>query len=274
MRADELVRIVDRYLDAVPRSSADVVRIGPFSVFITRGPWGYYARPTLPVSASFSTEEVEAVTIAQRARAQSVAFEWIADTAPGLAHACVGAGLMVTERPLLVCSGHDIAPPTKPTTVMTVVLDATSPHVVDHRRVAQVAFAHGGTSIGGAGPAERDQSPDDEAAVSWSRSRIATGETIAVVALDPSDGVVGVGSAQPVRLDGDIVVAELVGIAVLPIYRRRGIAEALTRTLLTACTEVGVELVLLSAADRDVARIYERVGFRRLATFAEAALPT
>jgi ribosomal protein S18 acetylase RimI-like enzyme len=136
-----------------------------------------------------------------------------------------------------------------------------------------VAFAHGGTSIGIAGLAERDETPDDEAAVSWSRSRITKGDTIAAVALDPSDGVVGVGSAQPARLDGDVVVAELVGIAVLPAYRRRGIAEALTRVLMHACAQAGSELLLLSAADDAVARIYERVGFRRIATFAEAAPP-
>jgi ribosomal protein S18 acetylase RimI-like enzyme len=270
MRADELLGVLDRYLDAAPRSAADVVPIGPFSVFVTRGPWGYYARPTLPVRGPFSVDEVEAAMIAQRARAQSIAFEWIVDTAPGLSHACASAGLVVTERPLLVWQPGDVADP-HPRQHDVVVLPASSPQLVDHRRVAHLAFANGGQAIGAAGPNERDLLPNDPDAVAWSRSRIASGHTIAVAAIDPVDGVIGVGSAQPVTLADNTVVAELVGIAVLPTHRRRGIAHEITSALITACEERGAELLLLSAADAGVARIYERVGFRRVATFADAS---
>lgn len=275
MRAEDLVGVVDQYLDAAPRSSADVVPIGPFCVFVTRGPWGYYARPTLPINAVFLAEEVEAVVLAQRARAQTVAFEWIADTAPGLALVCRAAGLVVTERPLLVREAENVATTAqaraRASDCEVVVLSASSPDLIDHRRVAQVAFSHGGTSVGATGLLERDLTPDDPMAVEWSRSRVAAGLTIAVVAIHGGDGVVGAGSAQPVRLGDGKVVAELVGIAVLPSHRCRGIADAITRALIDACLESGAELLLLSAADAAVARIYERVGFRRVATFAEAA---
>jgi GNAT superfamily N-acetyltransferase len=271
MRADDLLRTVDRYLDAVPRSSADIVPIGPFSVFVTRGPWGFYARPTLPVAPSFSADEVSAVVLAQQARGQAIAIEWLAATAPTLAGACVSAGLVVTERPLLLYERGDPLAPSAHREFVVEVLSPTSPHLVDHRRVASVAFAHGGTAIGDAGCSDRDAAPTDPVAVEWSRSRIAAGLSIAVVARDADAGVVGVGSAQPVTLDGGIVVAELVGIAVLPTHRRRGIAHEITRVLVQACEHVGVQLLLLSAADDDVARVYEKVGFRRFTTFAEAA---
>ena len=272
MRTDDLVATIDRYLDAAPRSAADEVRIGPFSVFVTRGPWGYYARPSLPVASRFSAEEVEAVSIAQRARLQSVAFEWLVDTAPGVGPACAAAGLIVTERPLLVCDPRSVEPTTSPWAKHVKVLDASSSDLIDHRRVAIVAFSNGGTNVGHAGRTERDGVDDDPAAVAWSRSRIDTGALIAVALDHPVDGIVGVGSAVPVDVAGD-TVAELVGIAVLPSHRRRGIADAISRRLTVACADAGAELVLLSAADTSVARIYERVGFRRAATFAEAALP-
>jgi hypothetical protein len=42
-----VIELVDRYLDAAPRSSADAVDTGAFTLFVGRGPWSYYARPAL-----------------------------------------------------------------------------------------------------------------------------------------------------------------------------------------------------------------------------------
>ena len=44
-----------------------------------------------------------------------------------------------------------------------------------------------------------------------------------------------------------------------------------TAALIQAASAVGVETVFLSAGDEDVARVYERVGFRRVASVGEAA---
>ena len=67
------------------------------------------------------------------------------------------------------------------------------------------------------------------------------------------------GSYQPV---GDL--AEIVAVATLPEVRRRGLAGAVTALLARHAWEHGVPTLLLSAQDDDVARIYERVGFRRV----------
>jgi hypothetical protein len=42
-----LIELVDRHLDAAPRFSADAVDAGAFTLFVSRTPWGYYARPAL-----------------------------------------------------------------------------------------------------------------------------------------------------------------------------------------------------------------------------------
>jgi predicted GNAT family acetyltransferase len=78
-----------------------------------------------------------------------------------------------------------------------------------------------------------------------------------------------VGWHQP--LDG---ASEIVGVATLPAFRRRGLGAAVTGTLVADALERGVETVFLSADDDDVARVYERVGFRRVGTACGASIPT
>ena len=54
--------------------------------------------------------------------------------------------------------------------------------------------------------------------------------------------------------------------ATLPSARRRGYASQLTATLARHALTAGAPLVFLSAGDDDVARLYTRVGFRRVGT--------
>jgi ribosomal protein S18 acetylase RimI-like enzyme len=77
---------------------------------------------------------------------------------------------------------------------------------------------------------------------------------------DMGQGPIGGGTASP-RAD----VAELTGIATLPAFRRRGVGLSITAALVEELARRGVDVVFLSAADDDVARIYERAGFRRVA---------
>ncbi len=266
---------LDAYLDAAPRTGADAINVGPFTMFVHRGPWGYYARPGSHRAPShrFTSTEVETVLSAQRERGENESLEWVHDVDPSLADACGSAGLCVVFRPLLTISANTFEPAAHATPGFpTQVLLADHPQLPMHRSVAHVAFSNAGTQVGTDGATERDAAPYDEAAVAWAIERSRLGHTIAVAAFDPDGGMVGVGSAQPV-VDHvkKICAAELTGIAVLPTHRRRGIAGSITSALIVACAARGIRTVLLSAQDDDVARVYERVGFRRVGTFAEAA---
>lgn len=55
----------------------------------------------------------------------------------------------------------------------------------------------------------------------WTAHRIGTGRSVAAVAINETDGVVGVGSMQLV-VNHVVSAAELTGIAVFPSHRRRG----------------------------------------------------
>ena len=79
---------------------------------------------------------------------------------------------------------------------------------------------------------------------------------------------VAVGSHQPVDIGGS-QVSEVVGVAALPWLRGRGLGAGIASALVAHATETA-DLVFLAAGDDDVARVYERVGFARLATTAVA----
>jgi ribosomal protein S18 acetylase RimI-like enzyme len=91
-----------------------------------------------------------------------------------------------------------------------------------------------------------------------------------LMVLDPGasaahvDGVSGNTSAgQHQPLAG---VGEIVGVGTLPAARPRGLARAVTAALVADARSRGAATVFLSAGDDDVARVYARLGFRRVAT--------
>jgi ribosomal protein S18 acetylase RimI-like enzyme len=61
-------------------------------------------------------------------------------------------------------------------------------------------------------------------------------------------------------------IAEVLGVATLEPFRRRGIATALTTLAVQRALEEGVEVICLTAADEHAGRVYERVGFIKYAT--------
>jgi ribosomal protein S18 acetylase RimI-like enzyme len=56
-------------------------------------------------------------------------------------------------------------------------------------------------------------------------------------------------------------LTELLGIATLKQFRRKGIGGALTAHMVELAFSTGVEAVVLRAADEHAGRVYRRVGF-------------
>ena len=81
------------------------------------------------------------------------------------------------------------------------------------------------------------------------------------VAESDAQGVLATGRTLPI--DG---VTEVMGVATLPAARRAGLGTAVTRTLTDDARALGVGTVFLTASSPEVARVYSRVGFRRVAT--------
>jgi GNAT superfamily N-acetyltransferase len=243
---------IDAFLDAAPRALATTEEIGPFTLFVSRGPWPYYARPRLGSEHAFTPDDVGAVRARQRELLLPETFQWVHETAPTLRAAMT---LPVISVPLLIL---EHAPAADGAAVR--LLGPDDPVLPVALAVEQLGFRAPGTAVGPEGAGERDAAEISPPTFDMMRERIRTGTSVTAVA-ETGDGPVAVGTLRPL---GD--TAEIVAVATLPSARRRGLAAAITGALVRHALAHGIETLFLSAADDDVARVYERLGFRRAAT--------
>jgi ribosomal protein S18 acetylase RimI-like enzyme len=275
-QSDVFVRL-ERFYDAVPRDSAAAEDIGGFVLFVRDGAgWPFYARPRIG-AATPSAADVTAVRHRQRDLGVPEAFEWVHETTPDLLAVARSAGLEVQLAPLLVLEVAALVPDLPVTGATIRLLDPAAPgfaaDTAAGRAVSRLGFGTPASAtpvhaIDGAlitevaGPRERDAvPPPGEDAIAAARARAATGRYVTAVVDSPTDGILATGVLQSV---GD--VGEIAGVATLPSARRRGYASQLTASLARHGLEDGLDLIFLSAGDDDVARLYTKVGFRRIGT--------
>ena len=271
---DVFVRL-ERFYDAVPRDAAVAEEIGGFVLFVREGEgWPYYARPR-PGAGTPSAADITAVRRRQRELGVPEAFEWVHETTPDLLAVARSAGLDVLLAPLMVLERAALVPDLPLPDAAIRLLDPASPgfardlaaaravaHLGFSTPAARAAVAPGQLAAGPAGPSERDALPSlSEAAIEAQRTMYAGGLITGAVVESPVDGILASGVIQRV---GD--VAEIAGVATLPSARNRGYASQLTASLARQALQQGVDLVFLSAGDDDVARLYSKVGFRRIGT--------
>ncbi|MFI2184333.1 GNAT family N-acetyltransferase [Streptomyces sioyaensis] len=266
LRERALLDQLEWYYDAVPRHGARVEDFGPLTLFVREGQgWPFYARPARGWSGAVSVADVARVRVRQRELEIPESFEWVAETTPALRAAVEESGLVVHEHPLMVLDPGSSAPAvdemSEDLSVRT--LGPDNPALPSALAVPHLAFAEPGTRIGSAGAAElaetvRDRSGDGS--VDRVVARIRAGLTVVAAAVEDGTALCA-GQHQPVG-----AVSEIVGVGTLPTARRRGLGLAVTAALVADARSRGVETVFLSAGDEDVARIYARLGFRRIAT--------
>ena len=261
----QVLEVIERYYDSVPRATATVEDHGAFVLFVAKGPWPYYARPRLGNDRpSACDRDLVAVLERQCELGVPQALEWVAEVSPTAEQAALRAGLVVQRHPLLVLDMPLEVQP-KPEIELRIAA-ADDPAIPSACAAIELAFTVGGIEAGNIGVVERDTAlaRRDGADDAFVRSMIAGGLMVMAIA-DSHDGPVAGGTASP---RGS--VAELTGIATLPVSRRRGLGLAVTAALIAEVRRRGVELVFLSASDDAVARIYARAGFRRFATACTA----
>lgn len=257
---------LEHYYDSVPRSSARVEDFGPLTLFVRDGDgFPSYARPSVGWSGAVSAAEVASVRERQRALDLPESFEWVAETTPGLRTAVEQTGLVVHEHVLMVLSPHALIPalPERADGVVVRSLGPDDPALPSALALLYLAFGEPGTRVGVAGVTELDEAVDSRAAdgsVERMASRIRAGLT-GVAAAVVDGRALCAGRHQPVG-----TVSEIVGMGTLPTARRRGLALAVTASLVADARSRGVGTVFLSASDDDVARIYSRLGFDRVGT--------
>jgi len=256
---EELLARLELYYDTAPRANADALEHGPFTIFVSRGGWSYYARPRLGLAAEVTPEDVASVLARLEELGLPPSIEWVHDTTPSLRTAAVAAGAEVGDYPLLVLDGEPVERHSPVAVRRLAAGDSDLPAV---QAAIHVGFGQDDTLVGPASVAERDaRASQADSHVDTLAEMITAGHTVTFGAFDPQLGAVGGGSHNP---RGD--VTEIVGVAVLPAHRRRGVAGHLTWALAAHAAAAGVRTVFLSAGSDDVARVYEGVGFRRVGT--------
>ncbi|MFD9113799.1 GNAT family N-acetyltransferase [Streptomyces bottropensis] len=257
---------LEEYYDAVPRHGARVEGYGPLTLFVRQGQgWPFYARPARGWSGPFAATDVQKVRARQRELGIPESFEWVAETTPKLRAAVEGSGLVVHEHPLMVLDPGTPAAPLAalPGNVSVRIVGADDPILSSALAVPHLAFAEPGTHVGLAGTPQLAEAVDARGAdgsVEDASVRIRAGLTAVASAVEHGL-VLSAGQHQP--LAG---VSEIVGVGTLPAARRRGLALAVTAALVADARSRGAETVFLSAGDDDVARIYARLGFRKIGT--------
>lgn len=263
----DLLDRLERFYDAVPRDVARTEDFGGLVLFVRDGAgWPFYARPR-PDAPTPSAADITGVRQRQRDLGLPETFEWLHDVHPDLLPVARSAGLAVLEAPLMVLDPTTLPPAPTVSDVSVRRLDPADDRfaadLAATRAVAEVAFRTPGTARGPAGPVFRDAALADLPAetVEQERSRARTGRCLTVLAEETEAGAVATGTA--LRVD---TVAEIAGIGTLPTARRRGLAAAVTAALARELLTAGTEVIFLSAGSDDIARIYLRLGFRRVGT--------
>jgi ribosomal protein S18 acetylase RimI-like enzyme len=257
MKALALLRRIERYLDEAPRANADAVPCGPFTAFVSRGGWPYYARPSLGTRDTINARDVVSVLDQLEQLGQPRCLEWVHESTPSLRAAAVSAGAEVTDHPLLAIAE---APARHDNSTVVRQLLGDDPELPWVEAAIQIGFRQDDTHVGTASVPERDALIRD-LDLSTPIRLLDEGLSVLFGAFDPDAGAVGGGSHYP---RGH--VTEIVGVGVLPAMRRRGIASALTWALTSHALSTGVSTVFMSAGSDKVARIYEGVGFQRIGT--------
>lgn len=240
---DDERRILDLRLLAYLRAAAlrrrNHERIGPFVVTFTSdndNPYLNYAIPDDDIEPE--AEQIAALIAGFEARRRRPRLEYIASAAPRLEPALRAQGFTVEARvPIMIClPGSERVSAAAGFEVFAASADD------DLRGAAEAqADAFGGASRGPGGV----------------RRALRYGGVVAAARDLGSGAIVAAGTAMP-PVDG---ISELTSIGVREVFRRRGIAAALTALLTRQAFDSGVTLAWLTPGGTEAERIYARAGF-------------
>jgi GNAT superfamily N-acetyltransferase len=262
-----LLTRIDRYYDLAPRATSRAEEHGSLVLFVAEQGWPFYARPRLGRDTEPTTDEIHTILARQIELGEPRALEWIHETAPSLADRARAAGMTVHECPLLMLG--PLAEP-DPGNGEVRLLEADDDELGNLNAAIDVAFGMPGTAVGEAGVAERDDalnSPDAAQRLGFTTDALRSGRTVCAGAFVDGAGAVGGGSHNPRG-----AITEIVGVGLLPAFRRQGLAGAIAHLLARDALDNGVTTVFCGAESSEVARVYERVGFHRIGTSCVAEM--
>jgi ribosomal protein S18 acetylase RimI-like enzyme len=228
--------------------------VGPFAVYThltDDAPPNNYALPLTPIHV-VSPSLLDQVRAAFAAQYRTPCVTFLDQFAPALEPALLAAGWhMISRQTVLVCTRPTLVQPPLPPNVTMVTVSADSP--LDVIREALDVNEQG---------FDPNAAPATEQDAAQFRPMLAGCQ--ALVLRLGGQGVSG-GIFVPIH-DG---VTEVMGVATLAAFRRRGFAAMVTAHVAQAAFEYGADLVFLVAKNDAAARVYQRVGFQPCAALLE-----
>ena len=244
MTAAQLQRIHAYLRVAAPRGR-DSERIGPFLATFNRDSDNPYLNYAIPDDGAEPTAgDVAALIGAYHARSRKPRLEYVASLAPRVEPALLATGFEPEGRlPLMIYRGGDEQPPPEGVDLVAAAADE------ELRGVAQVQWE-----------AYEESGPLPDRVVDSLRATLEDGGLV-ILARDAATGEAAGGGLCTGPHDG---ATELTSIGVRERYRRRGIAEAMTRWLAREMHARGNDGVFLMADGPPEERIYRRAGFETI----------
>lgn len=237
------------YLRSVagPRS----LRVGPFVIRFDDHDDALPFNYAIPDDdAAPTADDIGELVAAFRSRARTPRLEYVPSAAPKVEEAL--AGFTPEGRfPLMVCGPGEVTDvPVAGVAVSLVTEDADLWQVA---RVMNAAF---------------DAPAATEHDVARMRRVLDSGGLVACATDTATGEAAGGGQLGSPHLG----VAEVAGIAVLPAYRRRGIAGAVTALLTRAGGAAGITTPFLTPGSDEAGRVYARVGYRKVGEMLHTSL--
>jgi len=241
------LRRIQSYLRVAAPRGRDHVQIGPFLATFNRDTDNPYLNYAIPDDdASPSAADVHALVAAYREHARKPRLEYVPAVAPAVERALVAAGFAVENRtPLMVYTGVAALTDAPPDGIE--LLDAAADEEL--RGVATVQWE-----------AYEETGPLPDRVVAGLRQTLAADGAI-VLARDAATHEPAGGGLCTGPHDG---ATELTSVGVREPFRRRGIAEAMTRSLARRMEAQGCDCIFLMADSERVAEIYARAGFETI----------
>ena len=242
------------YLRKVAPQGREAQRIGPFLATFhpdNANPFVSYAIPD--DDAEPTPAEIEALVAAYRTRDRVPRLEYAPQAAPGVEPALLAAGFEIEFRPpFMTCEQPQ--PIAAPDGFVVRMIDGPQ----DLRRTAHLldlAYAEHG----------HPPMDDDDRLIGF----VAGGGGVALAWAAASGEAAGGGMFTPIAG----AMTEVAGIGVLPAFRCRGLASALTAVLTAEAFRRGVEMAFLTPGGNHAQRAYERAGFRAAGEMLMLSLP-
>jgi ribosomal protein S18 acetylase RimI-like enzyme len=239
---------IQAYLRATAARGREVVRVADFTALFHPDDSLKYLNYAIPEPGAASVEGL-AEPFVTRGRLPRV--EYVESCAPALGSTLEEAGFSLEARLVLMTCTPERHVAIGGAALEDVPADAPRGVVRELITAQRRAFADAGE------PTERDVD----------RYREISGDGLGILAR--VDGEPAGGGQLTKPADG---LTELVGIGVLPPFRRRGIGAAITSALAAAAFGRGVEIAFLTPGDENTQRIYERAGFGATSTMLNYSL--